>query len=87
MLCCSAGFVTGMKIEQLINLKFLVKLKKKLHRMFPTVKGVYSVRVTSRTRVFEWHKRFVEGPEEVEDDERRGHPSTSKTEENIEKMN
>jgi hypothetical protein len=37
MLCCSMGFV--MKIEQCINLKFLVKLKKKTDGMFPTVKG------------------------------------------------
>jgi hypothetical protein len=41
MLCCPAGFVTRTKIEQRINLKFLVKLKKKKisNRMFPTVKG------------------------------------------------
>jgi hypothetical protein len=40
----------------------------------------------SRTRVFEWHKRFMGGREEVEDDERPGRPSTSKTEENTEKI-
>jgi hypothetical protein len=28
VLCCTAGFVTGMKIKQRIDLKFLVKLKK-----------------------------------------------------------
>jgi hypothetical protein len=28
----------------------------------------------------------MEGREEVEDDERPGHPSTSKTEENVEKI-
>jgi hypothetical protein len=40
----------------------------------------------SHTGVFEWHKKFVEGQEEVEDDECSGHPSTSKTEENVEKI-
>jgi hypothetical protein len=29
MLCCSAGFVTRMKLEQRVNLEFLVKLIKK----------------------------------------------------------
>nr|CAH7722444.1 unnamed protein product [Callosobruchus chinensis] len=41
----------------------------------------------SRTRVFEWHKRFSEGREEVEDDERTGRPVTSRIEENIKKVN
>jgi hypothetical protein len=46
---------------------------------------VYDDNVTPRTRVFEWHQRFKEGREEVEDDERPRRPSTSKTEENFEK--
>jgi hypothetical protein len=37
-------------------------------------------------REFEWHKWFMEGQEGVEDDERLGCPSTSKTEENVEKI-
>nr|CAH7718695.1 unnamed protein product [Callosobruchus chinensis] len=41
----------------------------------------------SRTRVFEWHKRFSEGREEVEDVERTGRPVTSRIEENIKKVN
>jgi hypothetical protein len=40
----------------------------------------------SRTRIFEWHKLFIEGREEGEDDERPGRPSTTKTEENVEKI-
>ena len=39
----------------------------------------------SRTRLFEWHRRFKEGREEVEDDHRSGRPSTSRTDENIER--
>jgi hypothetical protein len=44
--------------------------------MFPTVKG----------GVFEWHRWFMEGRGEVEDDKRPGSPSASKTEENVEKI-
>ena len=40
----------------------------------------------SRCRVFEWHKRFKEGREDVEDDPRSESLSTSKTEENVERV-
>jgi hypothetical protein len=35
---------------------------------------------------FERHKRFMNVREEVEEDDRPGRPSTSKTEENVEKI-
>ncbi|XP_012054103.1 PREDICTED: histone-lysine N-methyltransferase SETMAR-like [Atta cephalotes] len=38
-----------------------------------------------KTAVYEWHERFKSGSESVEDDERSGRPSTSKTDENINK--
>ena len=34
---------------------------------------------TSRTGVFEWHKRFHKGRTDVEDDERSPRPTISKT--------
>jgi transposase len=40
----------------------------------------------SRTAVFEWHSRFKAGRVSLEDDERLGRPSTSKTTENVEKI-
>lgn len=39
-----------------------------------------------QTHVFEWHKRFKEGWEEVEDDPRNGRLSTSMTEVNVEQV-
>nr|CAH7743651.1 unnamed protein product [Callosobruchus chinensis] len=51
------------------------------------LKEVFGDNCMSRTRVFEWHKRFSEGREEVEDDERTGRPVTSRIEENIKKVN
>jgi len=38
-----------------------------------------------KTAVYEWHERFKSGRESVEDDERSGR-STSKTDENINKV-
>ena len=40
---------------------------------------VYSKECMSRTRVFEWHKRFRKGRTVVEDDERSQRPTISKT--------
>ena len=40
----------------------------------------------SRTRVFEWHKRFKEGREDVEDDSMSGRPSSSRIEVNVERV-
>ena len=40
----------------------------------------------SRSRVFEWHKRFTEGREEVEDDLHPDLPWTSKTDQNIQEI-
>ena len=37
----------------------------------------------SRTRIFEWHKRFRE---DVEDDPRSGRPTTSRTNKNVERV-
>ena len=42
----------------------------------------YGVSAMSKTRVYEWYKRFQDGREDVEDDERPGRPSTSTTDEN-----
>ncbi|CAL1677408.1 unnamed protein product [Lasius platythorax] len=40
----------------------------------------------SKTRVSEWHKKFKEGREDVEDEQRAGRPSTSQNEENVAKV-
>ncbi|KAL4083729.1 hypothetical protein QTP88_029045 [Uroleucon formosanum] len=47
---------------------------------------VYGEECLSRARVFEWHKRFCSGREDVEDDDRSGRPTTSSTNENVEKI-
>jgi hypothetical protein len=60
--------------------------KKLLTECVQMLKEVNGDNVMSHMRVFEWHKRFVEGQEEVEDNECPGHPSTSKTEEKVEKI-
>lgn len=74
-------------MEQRINLKFLVKLGKGPTECLKLLQEAYGEDAMSRPRVFEWHKRFKSGREEVEDDPKSGRPSTTKTAENIDRVN
>ena len=75
-----------MSIERRINLKFLVRLGKTPTETFNSLQEVYEEATMSRTRIFEWHKRFREGREDVEDDPRSGRPTTSRTNEIVERV-
>jgi len=55
-----------------------VKLKKSDTETFNMLHEAYGEMTLSRAYVFEWHKRFSEGREDVEDDERPGQPVTTK---------
>ena len=46
----------------------------------------YGESAMSKTRVYEWYKHFQDGRKDVKNDERRGRPSTSTTDENVEKV-
>ena len=46
----------------------------------------YGERTMSKTRVYEWYKRFQDVRKDVEDDERPGRPRTSTTDENVKKV-
>lgn len=67
-------------------MKFLMKLSKSATETYSLLQQVCGDECMSHTRVIEWHKRFKEGREEIEDDSRPGHPSTLKTDENIDKI-
>ena len=75
-----------MRREQRANLKFLAKLGETPFKSFAMLQQVYGEEMMSRTRAFEWHKRFKEGREKVEDDPWSGRPSTSRTADNIERV-
>lgn len=75
-----------MSAEQRTNLKFLVQLGKTPSEALGMLQKVYGDETMSRSRVFEWCKRFKEGREDVEDDPRSGRPSTSRNEANVERV-
>ena len=75
-----------MSVEQQINLKFLVRLGKTPTEALKLLQEVYGEETVSRTRLFEGHRRFKEGREEVEGDHRSERPSTSRKDENVERV-
>ena len=75
------------KHEQRINLKFLVKLKKTPNKCYKLLQEAYGDNSLSRAHVFEWCKRFSEGRESTEDEQRPGRPVTVSTQETITKIN
>ena len=73
-------------MEQHVNMKFCLKLRKSATETHNLLKKVYGDECLSRTQVFEWFEKFKEGREEIGDDQCSSHPSTSKTDANIEKV-
>ena len=63
-------------------IKFCCKVDFSGTKTVELIQKAYGGAVSSRTTIFEWHKRFREGRESVKDDERSGRP-TSRTDDNI----
>jgi hypothetical protein len=57
-------------MEQRAAIKFFGELKKTATGTFQMLKSAYGEECSSRTSVFEWHKRFKEGRESLEYDDR-----------------
>jgi len=72
--------------EQHINMKFCFKLQKSAKETHIMLKLVYGDAVVTMKTVYKWFGRFRNGCESVEDEERSGCPSTSKTQENVERV-
>ena len=72
-------------MDQRICTKFCVKNEIKCNKVCEMLTKAYGESAMSKTRVYEWCKRFQDGREDVEDDERPGHPSIWTTDENVEK--
>jgi hypothetical protein len=72
------------KIKQCFCIQFCVSLGKSATETLEILHEAFGEHSLSRTVVFEWHSCFKAGQVSVEDDERSGRPSTSKTAENVE---
>ena len=73
-------------MDQRICIKFCVKNEIICNKVCEMLTKAYGESAMSKTRVYERYKRFQDGHEDVEDDERPGRSSTSTTDGNVEKV-
>jgi hypothetical protein len=74
------------KFEQSCAIKFCVKLGESATVAFEKLQKVYREHSLSWAQVFRWHKSFLEGREHVEDEPRAWIPSSSETDDNVERV-
>jgi hypothetical protein len=63
--------------------KFCVKLHKSPSETLQMLQTVYGESTMTKSNVFEWHKCFREGRENVNNNERQHAPITKSTDENV----
>ncbi|KAJ8949300.1 hypothetical protein NQ318_006725 [Aromia moschata] len=73
-------------LEQPMAIKFCVKLEKSAAETIPMLKKAFGVDCLSDRHIFRWHKAFAEGLEDVNDENRAGRPSTSSSDDNVERV-
>ena len=67
------------KFEQRCAIKFCIRLGEYAAVTYEKLQRAYGEHSLSRAQVFSWHKSFLEGREQVEDEPHAGRSSTSKT--------
>jgi len=72
--------------EQRINMKFCFKLQKSAKETQEMLKLFYGDATVTMKTVYKWFERFRNGCESAENEERLGRLSTSKTQENVERV-
>jgi len=72
--------------EQRINMQFCFKLQKSAKETHKMLKLVYGDAAVTMKTVYKWLERFRNSCESIEDEERSGRPSKSKTQENVERV-
>lgn len=73
-------------MEQRAVIKFNAKLERNASETFELMQKVYGNECMSRSNVFLWHKRFLEGRNALEDEKHTGRPSSCQTPAMIEKV-
>ena len=76
VVCCLFQKMSERNLEQRIKIKFCRKLGKSASETVDILRVAHGDNVLKKSSVFEWHERFKEGQESVEDDERPGQPET-----------
>jgi transposase len=79
-------FVIRRKFEQRANIKFMCKLGISASETLSALQQAYSDTALKKSAVYNWFSQLKYGQETLEDDQRSGRPSTSRTEEMIGKV-
>ncbi|PNF43072.1 hypothetical protein B7P43_G02720 [Cryptotermes secundus] len=74
------------QFEQHANIKFMCKWEKSASEMQSALQQIYGDSALKKSAVYDWFSRFKNWQETLEDDQRSGRPSTSRTEEMIGKV-
>jgi histone-lysine N-methyltransferase SETMAR len=74
------------QFEQRANIKFMCRLGISASETLSALQQVYGDTALKKSAVYDWFSRFKNGQEKLEDDQRSGRPSTSRTAEMIEKV-
>jgi hypothetical protein len=72
--------------KQCMCVKFCFKLGKTFTETFEMLQKVFGDETTSRTRTYEWYRRFKDSQTSTEDDPHSGRPSTSTDNDSIERV-
>jgi len=73
-------------LEQRINIKFCVKIGKSASETLALLTVAYGEYAVKKLSVSDWHRRFKEGREDVQDDPRIGQPKTQRTDANVNRV-
>jgi hypothetical protein len=73
-------------LEQRINIKFCVKIGKSAVETLALFVVAYGEYAMKKLSVFELHRQFKEGREDVQDDPRSGQPKTQRTDANVDRV-
>ena len=74
------------QFEQRANIKFICRWEKSASETLSALQQVYGDTALTKSAVYDWFSRFKKAQEALEDDQRIGRPSTSRTKEMTEKV-
>ena len=80
------GNISDTNLEQRINIKFCVKIGKSASEMLALLTVAYGEYAMKKSSVFEWHRWFKEGREDVQNNPRSGQPKTPRTDANVDRV-
>jgi len=72
--------------DQRINIKFCVQIGKGASETLAMLTVAYGEYSLKKSSVFEWHRLFKEGREDVQDDPRSGQPKMQWTDANVDRV-